>query len=198
MLSLLQPPASTPKAASSNVGIAKCPPPVASDFVDTGRAEGDDVGHAAAVNVRQLARVGVVAAPTAGPGTEGSKLERGRLEARRPVHRLVVESQLLHIAERVSAVRAGDTHAVAVERNERGLRTKSGEDVGVDAGHGVDGVVAAAALELVVGAVAGDHVVAGTADRVLDYHPIGNREAAVHECRIAQHAAASWRIVEGC
>src|SRR5262245_6636606 len=173
MLSLLQPPASTPKAASSNVGIAKCPPPVASDFVDTGRAEGDDIDPAAAVNVRQLARVGVVAAPTASPRTEGGKLERGRLEARRPVHRLVIEGQLLHIAEHISAVRAGDTDAVAVERKERGLRTKSGEDCGVDAAHAVHGVVAAAALELVVGAVPGDHVGYGTTDRCRDQDAVG-------------------------
>src|SRR5262245_22320756 len=44
---------------------------------DAGRAEGDDVGHAVAVYVRQLARIGVIAAPAAGVGTEGGELERG-------------------------------------------------------------------------------------------------------------------------
>src|SRR5262249_41915578 len=46
---------------------------------DTVRAEADDVGHAAevAVNVCQLARVGVVAAPAAGVDAEGGQLERG-------------------------------------------------------------------------------------------------------------------------
>src|SRR5262249_62094012 len=165
-------------------------------LVDTVRAKANDVGHAAAVNVRQLARVGVVAAPTARPGTEGSKLERGRLEARRPVHRLIVESQLLHIAEHVSAVRAGDTHAVAVERNERVLRTKSGEDCGVDAAHAVDGVVAAAALELVVGAVAGHHVVSGTADRVLDNDAVGDREPAMNATGVRRHAAPGRTVVK--
>src|SRR5262245_6923091 len=44
---------------------------------DTVRAEADNVGHVVAVHVRERARVGVVAAPTAGVGTEGGKLERG-------------------------------------------------------------------------------------------------------------------------
>ena len=141
---------------------------MASDFVDTGRAEGDDVGHAAAVNVRQLARVGVVAAPTASPRTEGGKLERGRLEARRPVHRLVIEGQLLHIAEHISAVRAGDTDAVAIEPSERVLRTKSRKDSGVAPGHAVDGIVAAAANQRVVAAAARERVIERAADHVFD------------------------------
>src|SRR5262249_59487106 len=41
------------------------------------RAEADDVGHAVPINVCKRARVGVVAAPTAGVGPEGGKLERG-------------------------------------------------------------------------------------------------------------------------
>src|SRR5262249_50393864 len=44
--------------------------------VDAGSAEADDVGHAVAAKVRKLARVGVVAAPATGAGTEGGKLER--------------------------------------------------------------------------------------------------------------------------
>src|SRR5262249_58503470 len=46
-------------------------------LVDAGRAEGDDVGSGVPVYVCQPARVDVVAAPTAGAGTEGGKLERG-------------------------------------------------------------------------------------------------------------------------
>src|SRR5262249_58392964 len=53
-------------------------------LVDTGRAEGDDVGSGVRAYVRELARIGVVAAPTAGAGTAGSKLARGPPEVRRP------------------------------------------------------------------------------------------------------------------
>src|SRR5262249_15495632 len=137
-------------------------------LVDTGRAEGDDVGSGVRAYVRELARIGVVAAPTAGAGTEGSKLERGRLEVRRPVHGLVIESQALHIAERVGAVWAGDTDAVAVEPNERVLRTKSRKDCGVAPGHAVDGVVAAAANQRVVAAVARERVIERAADHAFD------------------------------
>src|SRR5262245_66315454 len=45
--------------------------------VDAGSAEADDVGHAVAVDVGKLARIGVVAAPTAGVGTEGGELGGG-------------------------------------------------------------------------------------------------------------------------
>jgi hypothetical protein len=43
------------------------------------RAEADDVGHAVPVNVRERARIEVLAGPAAGAGagTEGGKLERG-------------------------------------------------------------------------------------------------------------------------
>src|SRR5262249_60433218 len=58
-------------------GHRKVPASSGERLVDTGRAEADDVGHAAAVNVRERARVGVVAAPAAGVGAEGGKLERG-------------------------------------------------------------------------------------------------------------------------
>src|SRR5262245_22121922 len=46
---------------------------------DTVCAEADDVGHAVPVNVRERARVEVLAGPAAGAGagTEGGKLERG-------------------------------------------------------------------------------------------------------------------------
>src|SRR5439155_9787947 len=40
-------------------------------------AEADDVGLPVPVYVCKLARVGVIAAPTAGVGPEGGKLERG-------------------------------------------------------------------------------------------------------------------------
>src|SRR6266487_1611755 len=55
----------------------KVPVPGGQGLVDAGRAEGDDVGSAVAVYVRKRARIGVVAAPAAGVGTEGGKLERG-------------------------------------------------------------------------------------------------------------------------
>jgi hypothetical protein len=45
--------------------------------IDAVSAEADDVGFAVVVNVCQRARVGIVAAPAAGVGTEGGKLERG-------------------------------------------------------------------------------------------------------------------------
>src|SRR5262249_6897378 len=45
---------------------------------DAGRAEADDVGPGIPVYVCERARIGVVAAPAAGVGTEGGKLERGR------------------------------------------------------------------------------------------------------------------------
>src|SRR5947208_3454688 len=45
--------------------------------VDTGLAKADDVGFAVPIYVCQRARVGVVAAPTAGHGAEGGELERG-------------------------------------------------------------------------------------------------------------------------
>src|SRR5262249_17946821 len=45
--------------------------------IDAGSAEADDVGSAVPVDVRKFARVGVVAAPTAGRGAEGGELERG-------------------------------------------------------------------------------------------------------------------------
>src|SRR5262245_32157628 len=46
-------------------------------LVDAGLAEADDIGHVVAVYVRKHARIGVVAAPAAGVGTEGGELERG-------------------------------------------------------------------------------------------------------------------------
>src|SRR5262249_29718757 len=58
----------------------KVPACVGERPVAAGRAEGDDFGPAIPVYVSQLARVGVVAAPTAGHGAEGGKLERGRGE----------------------------------------------------------------------------------------------------------------------
>src|SRR5262249_20918512 len=61
-------------------GGSKVPACVGERLVDAGRAEGDDVGSGIPVYVSQLARVGVVAAPTAGHGAEGGKLERGRGE----------------------------------------------------------------------------------------------------------------------
>src|SRR5262249_58483834 len=46
--------------------------------VHTGRAEADNVGPVVALNARHLARVGVLAAPTASVDTDGGKLEPGR------------------------------------------------------------------------------------------------------------------------
>src|SRR5262249_58379494 len=48
--------------------------------VDTGLAEADDVGHVVAVDVRDLARIGVVAVPEAGIGSEGREFECRRRE----------------------------------------------------------------------------------------------------------------------
>src|SRR5262245_40936053 len=59
-------------------GGSKVPASGGQGHVDTGLAEADDVGHAVAVDVGKLARIGVVAAPTAGVGTEGGELEGGR------------------------------------------------------------------------------------------------------------------------
>src|SRR5262249_57791755 len=58
-------------------GLRKVPASGGQGPIDTRWAEAADVGHAVAVNVCNLARVGVVAAPTAGHGAEGGKLERG-------------------------------------------------------------------------------------------------------------------------
>jgi hypothetical protein len=56
-------------------GSDKCPASGGQRLEDAGLAEADDVGHAAAVNVRNRARVGVIAAPAAGVGTKGRELE---------------------------------------------------------------------------------------------------------------------------
>src|SRR5262249_10769033 len=58
-------------------GGGKVPASGGERHIDTGLAEADDVGHAVAVNVRKRTRVGIVAAPAAGVGTEGGKPERG-------------------------------------------------------------------------------------------------------------------------
>ncbi len=59
-------------------GSGKVPARGGERLVHTGRAEADDVGHAVTVYVCKLARVGVVAAPTAGVDAEGGQLERRR------------------------------------------------------------------------------------------------------------------------
>src|SRR5262249_7653355 len=58
-------------------GHRKVPTSGGQRHINTGLAEADDVGAAVAVHVGERARVGVVAAPAAGVGTEGGKLERG-------------------------------------------------------------------------------------------------------------------------
>jgi hypothetical protein len=58
-------------------GSSKVPAGGGERLVDAGRAEGDDVGSGIPIYVRQLARVGVVAAPAAGVDAEGGELERG-------------------------------------------------------------------------------------------------------------------------
>src|SRR5262249_43909643 len=97
---------------------------------DTVRAEADDVGHVVAVNVCKRARVGVVAAPTAGVGTEGGKLERGG-------HKVPVPSgQRLEDAGRAEADDVGHAVGVYVRKRARigvvaapaaGARTKGRE-----------------------------------------------------------------------
>src|SRR5262245_10296378 len=79
-------------------------------LVHTGRAEADDVGSPVPVYVRQLARVGVVAAPTAGVGTEGGKLERGRREVRRSGGGRLVDGRPADIDDVVSGVPADVRH----------------------------------------------------------------------------------------
>src|SRR6266478_1912239 len=74
--------AAPPAGADTEVGKAqlggrKVPASGGQGYRDTVSAEADDVGHAVVVNVRKRARVEVVAAPTAGLGPEGGKLERG-------------------------------------------------------------------------------------------------------------------------
>ena len=59
-----------------------------------------------------------------------------------------------------------------------------------------DGVDPAVAVEDVVRSVAGDEVVAGPADGIFDDHSVGDRVAAKDIGRMAQHAAAGWRVVE--
>src|SRR5262249_32516305 len=77
-------------------------------------AEADNVGHAVPVNVRERARVGVVAAPTAGVGTEGGKLERGG----RKVPRTSGEEDM--DADRAEADDVGHVVAVNVCKRARG------------------------------------------------------------------------------
>src|SRR5262249_38902381 len=88
-------------------------------LVDTGRAEGDDVGSSVAAYVCQLARIGVVAAPAAGAHTEGGKLERGRCKPWRPDQRLVVEDQPFDAGQRVGTIGADDAGSVAGQLGER-------------------------------------------------------------------------------
>src|SRR5262249_56993234 len=56
-------------------GGRKMPASGGEGHMDTVSGEADDVGHAVAVNVGKRARAGVVAAPTAGGGTESGQLE---------------------------------------------------------------------------------------------------------------------------
>src|SRR5262245_7859166 len=66
-----------PKAASSNVGAAKCPPAVASDSYTPAAPKPMISALPSRVTSASSRGVGVVAAPTAGHGAEGGKLERG-------------------------------------------------------------------------------------------------------------------------
>src|SRR5207245_365783 len=66
-----------PEGGKLERGHRKVPGCGGQGYVDTGRAEADDVGFAVPIYVCQRARVGVVAAPAAGHGTEGGKLECG-------------------------------------------------------------------------------------------------------------------------
>src|SRR5262249_4377704 len=58
-------------------GGRKVPASCSERLEDAGRAEAEDVGSGIAVYVCERARIGIVAAPAAGVGTEGGKLERG-------------------------------------------------------------------------------------------------------------------------
>jgi hypothetical protein len=66
-----------PEGGKLERGHRKVPASGVQGHIDAVSAETDDVGPAVAVHVGNLARVGVVAAPTPGHGTEGGKLERG-------------------------------------------------------------------------------------------------------------------------
>src|SRR5262249_61469191 len=75
---VVAPPAGVgPEGGKLERGGRKMPASDGEGHIDAVSAEADDVGHAVAVNVCKRARVGVVAAPTAGVGPEGGKLERG-------------------------------------------------------------------------------------------------------------------------
>ena len=67
-----------PKLASSNVGDAKWPSPVASATIDARIAEADDVGLAVAVHVRQLARILSSLVQPPAVGRRSWQAERGR------------------------------------------------------------------------------------------------------------------------
>src|SRR5207245_6011431 len=66
-----------PEGGKLERGHRKVPPCGGQGHIDTRLAEADDVGLPVPVYVCKLARVGVIAAPTAGVGPEGGKLERG-------------------------------------------------------------------------------------------------------------------------
>src|SRR5262249_9687153 len=70
-----------PEGGEFEGGGGKVPARGGERLVDPGSAEGNDVGSGVPVHVCQRARVGVVAAPAAGVGPEGGKLERGHREA---------------------------------------------------------------------------------------------------------------------
>src|SRR5262245_5193530 len=102
-----------PEGAKLECGHRKVPASGGQRHIDTGLAEADDVGLAVAVNVRERARVGVVAAPTAGGGTEGTKLERGHPKVPACVGERLVD------ADRAEADDVGSPVAVYVRKRAR-------------------------------------------------------------------------------
>src|SRR5262249_51021400 len=105
----------------------KVPVPSGQRLEDAGRAEGDDVGSGIPVYVRERARVGVVAAPAAGVGTEGGKLERGRRKVPASY------SERLEDADRAEADDVGHAVGVYVRKRARiGVVAAPAAGVGTD------------------------------------------------------------------